>query len=495
MHREQAHRASTPPEAAARPAETRAAALAAAGVSVTPWGWFSRMTEIWWTRNVGRPAIDAARSSRTSSLVAFARAHSPFYRRAWRALPQRDLALAELPVATKRELMAHFDDWATDPGVDRAGVEAFLADRTHIGERYLGRYVVWKSSGSTGEPGIFVQDEAALATYDALIAVQLAGTRLVGPYAWGLLAQGGRAALIAATGDHFASIASWQRMCRGAPWPNARAFSVMDPLPHLVAELNAYQPAFLASYPTMLAQLAQEQLAGRLRIGPTCLWSGGEYLAPSTGAAIERAFGCALINEYGASECMCIAVGCREGWLHVNADWVVLEPVDGDYRPTPPGEPSHTVLLTNLANRIQPVIRYDLGDSVVAKPDPCACGSPLPAIRAEGRHDDVLALRTADGGTVSLLPLALTTVVEDAADVHRFQLVQQAPDRLALRLGPCEASQRKIVWHAASAALHHYLAEQSLANVQVVLDRHAPVADPRSGKLREVIVENPQRAR
>ena len=482
------------PGVVGQPDNASGRALRGADSPVAAWPWFSRMTEIWWTRNAGRSAIDPARASRASSLIAFAREHSPLYRRAWDGLPQRALTLAELPVATKRELMAHFDEWVTDRRVDRAGIEAFLADRTHIGERYLDEYVVWKSSGSTGEPGIFVQDESALATYDALIAVQLSGTRLAAPYAWGLVARGGRAALIAATGDHFASIASWQRMCRGRPWPNARAFSVMDPLPRLVAELNAYQPAFLASYPTVLAQLADEQARGRLHIAPTCLWSGGECLAPATGTAIERAFGCALINEYGASECMSIAYGCREGWLHVNDDWVVLEPVDRDYRPVPPGEASHTVLLTNLANRIQPVIRYDLGDSVLAKPERCACGSPLPAIRAEGRHDDVLAFTAADGRTVSVLPLALTTVVEDAADVHRFQLVQQAPDRLALRLDPRDADRRRIAWHAAAKALHRYLAAQSLANVEIVLDRHPPVVDPRSGKLREVIVEHRERA-
>ena len=48
---------------------------------------------------------------------------------------------------------------------------------------------------------------------------------------------------------------------------------------------------------------------------------------------------------------MSIAFGCREGWLHVNADWVMLEPVDANYRPTPLGQISHTVLLTNLAKR------------------------------------------------------------------------------------------------------------------------------------------------
>lgn len=85
-----------------------------------------------------------------------------------------------------------------------------------------------------------------------------------------------------------------------------------------------------------------------------------------------------------------MAVDCDHGWLHVNSDWVVLEPVDADHAPTPPGIASHTVLLTNLANRVQPLIRCDLGDSVLARPDPCPCGSPFPAIRVQGRRDDVL---------------------------------------------------------------------------------------------------------
>jgi phenylacetate-coenzyme A ligase PaaK-like adenylate-forming protein len=451
------------------------------------------MSEIWWTRTSGRDAIGAARASRFSSLAGFARDHSPFYAHHWRALPRRNLELSELPIVTKRDLMTHFDSWSTDRDATRDRVDAFLADRAHIGERFLDRYIVWKSSGSTGEPGIFLQDELALATYDALVAVQLAHANLAGRYAQGVIAHGARAALIAAVGDHFASIASWQRVCRGRPWPNARAFSVMDPVSKISAELNDYQPAFLASYPTMLAQLADEQSANRLRITPACMWSGGEYLAPATFEAIERAFGCALINEYGSSECMSMAFSCSERALHVNSDWVVLEPVDADYRPTLPGASSHTVLLTNLANRVQPIIRYDLGDSIIMRPEPCRCGSPLPAMEVEGRCDDVVSLSRADGSVVNLVPLALTTIVEEAAAVHHFQIVQQGPECLSLRLTPCSRTRRQRVWHAAESALQSYLAAQSLDNVRIVLDRDPPLPDARSGKLREVVVEAQRR--
>ena len=456
--------------------------------SIAYWESLSRMGEMWWTRTAGAEAIAAAGRSRFNALVRFARSESPFYRDAYRGLPEREIDPRELPVVTKPTLMAHFDDWVTDPEISLAGVTAFVADRGHIGERYLGRYVVWKSSGTTGEPGIYVEDDDALATFDALMAVHFDPIRFAAQHSWDLVARGGRAALIAATGDHFASIASWQRVCQSSPWIAARGFSIMDPLPQLVAELNDYQPVFLASYPTMLSLLAEEQEAGRLKLEPARLWSGGECLAPDTGRAIERAFGCPLTNEYGASECMSIAFGCREGWLHINADWVLLEPVDRDYRPTPPGEVSDTVLLSNLANRVQPILRYDLGDSIIAKPEPCACRNPLPAIRAEGRRDDVLSMRAPDGKLVRLLPLALTTIVEEAAHVHRFQIVQTAADRLLLRLEPGGDDARRAAWHAAADGLRGYLAHQSLPNVHVGLDRHGPLADRRSGKLREVIV-------
>jgi phenylacetate-CoA ligase len=457
--------------------------------SIAYWRSWSRSCEIWWTRAAGEDAVNAARQRRFNALIRFARSQSPIYRDAYRKLPERELDPRELPVMTKPKLMAHFDQWVTDPKISLAGVTAFVADRAHIGERYLDRYVIWKSSGSTGEPGVYVQDADALATFDALMAVHLDPVRFASRYSWDLLARGGRAALVAATGDHFASIASWQRVCQSSPWISARGFSILDPLPQLVAALNEYRPVFLASYPTMLSLLAEEKEAGRLKIDPVRLWSGGECLAPDAGAAIECAFGCPLTNEYGASECMSIGFGCREGWLHVNADWVLLEPVDRDYCPTPPGEASHTVLLSNLSNRVQPIIRYDLGDSIIAKPEPCACGNPLPAIRVEGRRDDVVSMRAPDGKHVRLLPLALTTIVEEAAHVHRFQIVQTAPDRLMLRLESIGDDTRHVIWLAAADALRDYLTQQSLPNVHVGLDRHGPLADRRSGKLREVIVE------
>ncbi|MFO1396703.1 MAG: AMP-binding protein [Burkholderiales bacterium] len=435
-----------------------------------------------WTRALGGDAVATLRARRLADLVRHARLHSPYFRDAWRALPD-DPPLASLPVTHKASLMAAFDAWCTDRAITRREVDAFVATRAHIGERFRDRYVVWTSSGTTGTPGIFVQDAMALATYDALVSVPVTSGTARGCDWTAAAAQGGRAALVTADGGHFASIASWRRLAQGRPWLAMRSFPVTLPLRELVAALAAYAPSFLASYPTVLAMLAGEQAAGRLALRPVGLWSGGEVLSRAAQRAIERAFGCPLHNEYGASECLAIGFGCSEGAVHVNADWVILEPVDRDYRPVSAGTLSHTVLVTNLANAVQPIVRYDLGDRVRMLAGPCACGCPLPALHVEGRCDDVLVLHAADGRAVALPPLALATIVEETAHVHRFQIVQAAADALVLRLTAGERAAGDI----ALRALREYLARQGLARVQVRLAAEEPVASARDGKLRQVV--------
>jgi phenylacetate-coenzyme A ligase PaaK-like adenylate-forming protein len=237
--------------------------------------------------------------------------------------------------------------------------------------------------------------------------------------------------------------------------------------------------------------LAAEQRAGRLDIAPSAIWLGGETLSPTCRAKIAGTFPCRILEEYGASECMSIACECERGRLHLNSDWMILEPVDRHYRPVPPGGISHTALLTNLANRVQPIIRYDLGDSVAFDPEPCACGAPFPALRVDGRSDDVLALTAASGERVELLPLALTTVVEEHGGAHQFQIVQAAPATLEVRLQAPRGSDPDELWRKVERALRDYLDAQGLQAVTLRFRPGPPVRNEASGKLRRVVTAHP----
>ena len=101
--------------------------------------------------------------------MAYARAHSPFYRDLYQHVPEDGFDLVDLPPVTKPQLMANFDAWATDRAVTRTGVDAFIRDKSRVGDRYLGKYSVWTTSGTTGEPGIFLVDGPAQRLYNALM--------------------------------------------------------------------------------------------------------------------------------------------------------------------------------------------------------------------------------------------------------------------------------------------------------------------------------------
>lgn len=426
--------------------------------------------------------IEHAARTRLRALLADAGAHSPFYARRGAAAAT---PLAAIEPVRRRELMARFDEWITEPTIKRADVEAFVADPRAIGAPFRDRYAVWTSSGTSGEPGVFVHDAHALAVYDALELVRFRG--LDTPLAFFTRASAPtRIALVAAGGGHFAGCASLARLQRLFPIvaAQARLFSILDPMAQIVARLNDFRPRVLAAYPTAALALAEEQARGRLIIALDEIWTGGETLCPADRNRITQVFGCRVRDNYGASEFMNIGWECGAGYMHYNADWVVLEPVDRSYAPVRIGEPSHTLLLTNLANRVQPIIRYDLGDRVRLVPGVCPCGSGFPRLQVEGRCDDVLVLRRHGEDELRLLPLAVATLFEEDADLYEFQLVQSSPHRLALRV---PARQRDAA-PKAIAALRGYLREQGVDHVTIALDRHAPRVEPRSGKLRRVLM-------
>lgn len=448
------------------------------------WRWGSRVREIWLDDLADEATRRATRQRRIAALIAHAREHSAFYRSHYRGLPDGCTDLRACPPVTRAQLMADFDGWVTDPQLRRHELEAFVRDPSRIAEPWLGKYAIWTSSGTTGVPGIYVQDPDALAIYAALLTTRFEfGPMIVDP--WQLSGASARMALVAATGGHFAGVVWWERQRRLHPLlaAHTRVFSILQPLDVLVTRLNEWQPAFVGSYPTMLALLAGEQCEGRLKIRPRAVWSGGEALTAADRVAIADGFACPVIEDYGASECMQIAFGCRHGRLHLNDDWVELEPVDDRGRPVPPGQPSDTVLLTNLANRVQPVIRYDLGDSVTLDPAPCPCGQRRPSVQVQGRRDDVLVLDGAAGASVRLLPLAIETVIEEEAGVHRFQLVQTGRNALVLRVDAPGARRRMVAGRRAVRALARFLKAQGVGPLELKLDEGAPQANPVSGKL------------
>lgn len=451
------------------------------------WRWGNVVADAILAGNGGPSVVERLQKDRLRRLVQWARRASPFYAELYADVPaHRPLRLTDLPSVTRAQLMARFDDWVTDREVTLDRVSAFASDPRLVGHPFRDKYAVFSSSGTTGVPGLFVQDPDALAVYDAL------GTARMGALAplwdWRTSVGGHRFALVAATGGHFAGVVSWERLRALHPWfaKNGIVIPVTAPLDDIARQLEAFRPTVLASYSTVLRALADRKHAGELLCSPHTIWYGGEWMAPKCRAHIERAFGARVAGDYGASEFMNIAFECEKGELHVNADWVILEPVDERGAAVPAGKPSATVLLTNLANRVQPFIRYELGDSVTVVPGACGCGRPFPRIRVDGRRDEILRLLDADGERIPVMPLALSTAIEEGALVHRFQVEQVGLRKLHLRVEGASAA----VLAKARKALADWLAGQGLPGIAITAQASRLAAHPVSGKFRQVYRKN-----
>jgi putative adenylate-forming enzyme len=353
-----------------------------------------------WTR----ARLLAHQADAVTRLRRFAAGRSPFYRRLYAGLDA--CPFDRLPVVTKAELMQNFDEVVTDPAVRRRDVEAFLA--SDPGERrFLDRYVVLATSGSTGLRGIFLFDSAE---WIAALA------NISRPMLW----QGGapnpfrprRMAVIAST-THWHYSAQVGRSLSSRFTPTLR-LDAAEPVGDMVAKLNRWQPYSMAVYPSVLRQLAAEQLAGRLRIAPAKIGTAAEVLTADDRRRAREAWQAPVYDTYGGTEYAPIAAECRFGRKHLVEDGAVIE-LERD-----------RVLLTVLERRTQPLIRYEISDVVQSVEGECECGRPFRLVESiEGRTQDVLAF-----GAVRVHPNRFHAILEQLP-VSGWQVIH---DRDGLRI-------------------------------------------------------------
>lgn len=429
----------------------------------------------------GCGGIARRQGERLTAMVAYARANSPFYRKLYAGLPDGPVRLEHLPVTTKKWLMGEFDNWVTDRTVKFADAQSFADDPSKVGEKFHG-YTLATTSGTSGTKGIFVYDDHAMAVTQSIAARMLTTWLSLGDF-FKIIAGAGRMAMVMAKGGHFASAvaAAALKQRRG---DKLLQLSVHDPVPELVAGLNEFQPVLMAPYASIASLLATEQEQGRLHIRPALLALAAEGLAPEEYGRIARAFNAKVGNSYASTEVPFLSFSCAHGWLHVNTDWATLEPVDSSFRRVSKGQASHTVLVSNLANRLQPVLRYDLGDSVLERPDPCPCGSPFPAIRVQGRASDLVRFAGTDGRDLTLPPMVFYALLDPVPGVDLYQVVQTAPDALRVRLAV--SGDPAAVWPQVEADMRGLLERHGLAHVRLERGDEAPELTS-GGKVRPII--------
>jgi phenylacetate-CoA ligase len=410
---------------------------------------------------------------RLRALLAQAIERSPFHAARLAGIdPGRfELAdLARLPVMTKAQMMERFDDVVADRRLTQDLVEPHLAASVAEPALLLGDYVCLVSGGSSGLRGVFVQTAEEYAEFAASVIRRAMAA---------FLASGGRPAdglvigiVGAASPVHSSGLAA--AIATGPPLRMVSAPATL-PTARIVERLNAAQPPALLGHATRLADLAREQRAGRLRLRLRAVTSVSEMLTAEDRAAISGAFGVPVTNTFVSTEGL---VGHSEPGgqvLTFAGDTCIAECVDEAGRPVPDGTASARVLVTNLHNLTQPLIRYELTDRFTP-----AGISPGGWLRAsvDGRAGDIFRY-----GATSVRPHALTTALLRAAAVREYQVRQTARGADILVVAGTGFDHG-----ALAAAVEQSLCLAGLPEPQVTIRRVGAIArDSRTGKARRFI--------
>jgi putative adenylate-forming enzyme len=397
---------------------------------------------------------------RLRELLAFATSSSPYYREALGPdAAGGEMALDELPTLSKTTLIDQFDRIVTDPRLRLAELEEHLQGPDQ-GVLYLDRYRVFSTSGTSGVRALVVYSEEEFRFW---VAVSLRLFSRMG------ITPGTRVVAIGApnplhiTRELFASFRTGRA---GSP-----ELSVLTPLDELVSALNDYRPEVLIGYASIAALLAREQLEGRLRIAPRIVAVGSEVLTDEARRWIREAWETDPTDVYATTETLYVASSTppHDG-LHINEDLAVVEVVDEHNRPVPPGQPGYKVLVTNLVNRTQPLIRYEISDSVTLADGDGSANLPYQRLASvDGRSDDILEFPGPSGGRVCVHPYRLRAPFANLADVRQYQLVR-TPGGLQVRVVPQPDAAHDTL-DRVGAALAKTLAEAGAAPVPVEVVR------------------------
>lgn len=409
----------------------------------------------WW------PAEKLAeyRLERLRALLLHAGRRVPYYRRLFAEhgfdpATVTDLAdLQALPLLTKADIRANLEDLKAE---DAQGLARF------------------NTGGSSGEPLIFHIGTERV-SHD--VAAKWRATR------WWDLDIGDREIVMWGSPIELGAQDRLRRLRDGLMRTRLLAAFEMSPekVNGFIETIRHFRPRMLFGYPSAFAHIARQAETQDLRLdglGIRVAFVTSERLYEEQRRLIERVFGCPVANGYGGRDAGFIAHECPAGGMHITAEDIIVETVDATGAPVPPGSAGE-VVVTHLATRDFPFIRYRTGDVAVLGSTACSCGRTLPLLEEiQGRTTDFIVARD---GTV-MHGLALIYEVRDRAGVKAFKIVQESLDLTRVLL-VTDAGFDPAAIEQIRAAVEQRLGE----GVEIRVEQVDTIPPERSGKYRYVI--------
>jgi phenylacetate-CoA ligase len=245
-------------------------------------------------------------------------------------------------------------------------------------------------------------------------------------------------------------------------------------------DIRATRPKMLFGYPSALSHMAEYAAATGRRmddLGIRVAFVTSERLYDEQRSKIASIFGCPVANGYGGRDAGFIAHECPSGSMHVTAEDIIVEIVDDAGRLVQDGVCGE-IVVTHLATKDFPFIRYRTGDIGAMNNDACSCGRGLPLVREiQGRSTDFVVSQ--DGKIMH--GLALIYVLRELPELQHFKIVQESLELtrvylvLSSRLTPSTVEKIR-------QGFRKRLGE----NVTVAIEEVEKIAPEKSGKFRYV---------
>ena len=248
-----------------------------------------------------------------------------------------------------------------------------------------------------------------------------------------------------------------------------------------IARIREMRPKMVFGYPSAISHIAgyAEKKGIRLDdLGVKVVFVTSERLYDHQREVISRSFACPVANGYGGRDAGFIAHACPSGSMHITAEDIIVEIVDAAGKVLPYGQ-SGEIVVTHLATRDYPFVRYRTGDVGVLSDHACPCGRGLPVLsEIQGRSTDFVI---AADGTV-MHGLALIYVLRDIPGVASFKIVQETTQLTTVFVEPGKLFESDDIGRI-EAGLKRRLGDSVTIDVKVV----DVVPAEASGKFRYVI--------
>lgn len=313
--------------------------------------------------------------------------------------------------------------------------------------RPLELHSVRVSGGSTGEPSLVLADRETSSRALAARALfqEWHGVRI---------------------GDR--QIRLWGRPIPSGAWreklkdrlTNRRRFDSLalseDCFAETVERIKRFGAEFIYGYASLVSQFVDRlsdkdiaALRSRLKVAITT----SETISSLHLRRLQERLGVPVIDEYGCSEVDIISFCCPAGGKHTAAENVLVEVVRQGDEPEGFGH----VIVTDLNNTLMPVVRYGVGDLAPLERPVCDCGRGWACIGPVlGRVQNQFI--SVDGGRRQVHSQFVVYLIErlfiKGWGIGRFQIVQELPDLLILRLALSGAGEVDV------GALQEYLARE-----------------------------------